>query len=302
MSNTARLYERVKSSAASTERNPVRGRWFNIRIQPDLFAGEQFNVGVGFVDEHGTVHSRFTDDLSRLQCFYDDRVDLEEIGFLVDMAAAQYDRSSFSKSADTPFSPQILLGELSYASGPSIQGILGDFFDETISLVPYTDEAKKRKPRFSSSSNESVREEVFNWMRTNHQLTARQIIPANPNFRIKIQDTSNTQEHIVELPLRAPGRVAGSIVSAYCKTPQTAELRILQAAITLNTAIRHLDGERCGMFILRPGDDSGLPRAILSRFDDLIDESVWKLRDAGVFVGVESSIPDLGAEIINWAA
>ncbi|MCY1380446.1 hypothetical protein D9M69_682700 [compost metagenome] len=102
--------------------------------------------------------------------------------------------------------------------------------------------------------------------------------------------------------MRNPGRVAGSIVSANCKTPQTAELRILQAAINLNTAIRHLEGEKCGLFILRPDEDSGLPKQTLAKFDDLIDESVWKLRDAGVFVGVESTIPNLGEEIVSWAA
>lgn len=302
MTNTARLYQKVKSSASSAERNAVRGQWFNIRVQPDLFSGEQFNVGVGFVDHNGTVHSRFTDDLSRLHCLYDDRVDLEEIGFLVDMAASQYDRSTFSDVAEKPFSPQILLGEMSYASGSSIQSILGDFFDETISLVAHKDDVKKRKGRFHSSSNEVVRDEVFTWMREHHQPVAQRIIPANPNFRIRTQDGNAAQEHLVELPLRTPGRVAGSIVSAFCKTPQTAELRILQAAINLNTAIRHLEGENCGLFILRPGDDSGLPRSILARFDDLIDESVWKLRDAGVFVGVETTIPRLGKEIVDWAA
>lgn len=302
MSATARLYQKVKSSTSKVERNPVRGQWFSIRLQPDLFAGEQLNVGVGFVDQHGMVHSQFTDDLSRLHCLYDDRVDLEEIGFLVDMAASQYDRAQFTQVADKKFSPQIVLGELSYASGPSIQSILGDFFNETVSLIAHTDEAKRRKPRFSSSSNEVVRDEVFSWIRTHHQPVAQQIIPANPNFRIRTHDEASSHEHVVELPLRAPGRAAGSIVSAFCKTPQTAELRILQAAITLNTAIRHLEGERCGLFILRPGDESGLPRSTLSRFDDLIDESVWKLRDAGVFVGVETSIPDLGREIVDWAA
>lgn len=302
MSSTARLYDKLKASVKKPERNPVRGQWLNIRLQPDLFSGEAFNIGVGFIDQNGTVHSRFTDDLSRLQCFYDDRIDLEEMGFLVDMAAAQYDRATFSDVSAKVFSPQILLGEPAYASGQTIQRILGDFFDETVSLKAFHEDAKSRKPRFTSSSNEAVQAEVFHWLRENHAMVANKIIPSNSQFVIRTSEGSALQEHMVELPLRAPGRAAGTIVSAYCKTAQTAELRILQAAMNINTAVRHLDGENCGLFILRPGEESSLPRSTLDRFDDLIDESVWKLRDAGVHVGVETSIPDLGKEIVSWAA
>lgn len=302
MSTAARLHHRIKSATAATEQQLVKGQWFNIRLCPDLLAGEQINVGVGFVDQHGTVHGRFAEDLSRLQCFYGDRVDLDEVGFLVDLAASQYDRSSYRHILASPVSPQIILGEPAPASGSDIQSILRDFFDETVPLAIPRGEEKKRTTRFQSSSNEAVRGDVFKWIAKHHARIAHNIIPNSPRFTIRIDDNGTTQEHTVELPIRVPGRAAGSIVSAYCSTTQTAELRILQAAITLNTAIRHLRDEKCGLFILRPGDDSGLPAGTLARFDDIIDESVWKLRDAGVFVGVETSVADLGTEIINWAA
>jgi len=302
MSISSRLYQRIRSEVPLAERNPVRGQWFNIRLQPDLFAGEQLNVGVAFVDHGGTVHTRITDDLSRLQCLYDSRVDLDEMGFIVDMVSALYDRAHIDDIHAKPCSPQIILGEPAYAAGASIQAILTDFFEETVSLRASSGADAVRKPRFQSSSNEAVREELFAWMKLNHAELARRIIPASPHFKVRTSLHNLNQEHSVELHLRAPGKAAGCIVSANCKTPHTAELRILQAAINLNTAIRHLEGERCGLFILRPDKSSGLPSHILARFDDLIDESVWKLRDAGVFVGVESEIPRLGQEVVTWAA
>lgn len=302
MSMTARLHQRIKAATPQGEQALVNGRWFNIRLRPDLLAGEQINIGVGFVDQHGTVHGRLTDDISRLQCLYDDRVDLDELRFLIDLTASQYDRASFESIQRSPVSPQIILGDSAPAYGESIQDILRDFFDETVYLVTPRGETKKRQGRFQSSNNEAVRSDVFRWITEHHTSVARRIIPSSPRFIIRVEDNGTAQEHAVELPIRAPGRAAGSIVSAYCSTPQTAELRILQAAITLNTAIRHLRDEKCGLFILRPGDDSGLPASTLARFDDLIDESVWKLRDAGVFVGVESSVADLGAEIVSWVA
>ncbi|MBO3274151.1 hypothetical protein [Pseudomonas schmalbachii] len=302
MSTSARLYQKLKAKASEPERNPIRGQWFNIRLQPDLLAGEQFNIGVGFVDPNGTVHSRFTDDLVRLTCFYDERIDLEEMSFLVDLAAAHYDRASFHDVMLKVISPQIVLGDLAYASGQSVTSILDDFFHETISLVSFADESKAPKPRFQGSSNELLREEVFAWMRQHHHMVAKHIIPADPRFRVRSADQSDLQEHQVELPLRRPGKAAGTIISANCKTLQTAELRILQGAINLATAMRHLENERFGMFILRPDENSGLPEQSLTKFDDLIDESVWKLRDAGVHVGVESSVPELGQEIVSWAA
>jgi hypothetical protein len=305
MSSNSRLILNLSTGTGKTSaaiRNPVRGQWLNIRLKPDIFSGELFNIGVGFIDNNGTLHSQFTDDLSRLQCLFDDRIDLQEIGLLVDLAASQYDRATFDEVKDKTISPQIILGEPSYASGKTIGSILNQFYDETISLKPFGEDSKTRRPRFASSSTESVRSEVFNWLRLQHPLLAKEIIPSNSQFVIQTSDGGVQQRHTVELPLRAPGRAAGTIVSANCKTAPTAELRILQAAMNINTAVRHLEGEDCGLFILRPGDNSALPRSTLDRFDDLIDESVWKLRDAGVYVGVEDSIEGLGKEIVGWAA
>ncbi|MEE4463088.1 hypothetical protein V2S84_13445 [Azotobacter chroococcum] len=299
---TARLHNRIKAASTAKEQPHVEGKWFNIRFCPDMLAGEQINIGVGFVDQHGTVHGRFTDDISRLQCLYDDRIDLDELRFLVDLTASQYDRASYSHILQSPVSPQIVIGEPSPASGEDIQGILRDFFNETVALASPRADGRKRSARFHSYSNEAVRGDVFRWIADHHSNIARRILPSSTRFTIRVNDHGTTQEHAVELPIRVPGRAAGSVVSAYCSAPQTAELRILQAAITLNTAIRHLRDERCGLFILRPGDNSGLPASTLARFDDMIDENVWKLRDAGVFVSVESSIANLGSEIVNWAA
>ena len=280
----------------------MRGKWLNIRLKPDIFSGELFNIGVGFIDQSGTLHSQFTEDLSRLQCLFDDRIDLDEMGFLVDLASTQYDRAIFDEIKNASISPQILLGDPSYASGKSIGSILNQFYDQTISLRPFGEDSKTRRPRFASSSTESVRSEIFNWLRLQHPNLAKEIIPSNFQFVIQTSDGNTQQRHTVELPLRVPGRAAGTIVSANCKTAPTAELRILQAAMNINTAVRHLEGEDCGLFILRPGDNSALPRSTLDRFDDLIDESVWKLRDAGVYVGVEDTIEGLGKEIVDWAA
>ncbi|WP_439836022.1 hypothetical protein [Aeromonas caviae] len=56
----------------STDRNLVKGEWFNIRWTPDLATGEKLNIGVGFV-EQGRVHSRLLSYFERVKCLYGER-------------------------------------------------------------------------------------------------------------------------------------------------------------------------------------------------------------------------------------
>ncbi|MBB3232900.1 hypothetical protein [Halomonas stenophila] len=303
MNTVNRLLEHLDDAPTASPAALTRGRWFNIRLKPDLMSGEQFNVGVGFIDHTETLHTRFTDDLSRLRCFYDDRIDIDDMGLLVEMAASQFDRAVFETQLAETVSPQLAFSSPGYAAGASVDDILQTFFDQTVSLVPpLTEQAQTKRPYFRGLNNDAVRHKLRDWMVHQHSELAKRLFPDDASITVRADDGGRTEEHIIDLPLRAPGQLAGSIVSAYCSSIQTAELRLLQSALSLNTAMRHLKNERYGMFVLRPDKDSGIDHKVLSRFDDMIDESVWKLHDAGVYVGIESSIPDLGNDIVKWAA
>ncbi|MGE4534687.1 hypothetical protein [Halomonas sp.] len=303
MSIADRLLEQLQQDEPTTSPQLTRGQWFNIQLQPNLFASEQLNVGVGFVDQSGRLHTRVSDNLSRLRCLYDDRVDLEGMQMMVGLAADLFDREQYEPDMPGAISPQLSFSKPSYAAGASIEEILETFYEQTVSLVPpLQDKEGSRRTYFHGYSNLAARRELRQWMAKHHQALARRIFPNNPTFKIRAFDGGATQEHTVDLPLHQPGKLAGSIVSAYCSTEQTAELRLLQSAMTINTTKRHLEREKIGLFILRPGEESGLNRKVLRRFDDMIDENVWQLRDAGVHVGVECSVESLGREVAGWAA
>lgn len=303
MSIANQLLDQLQQDEPATSPQLTRGRWFNIQLQPNLLAGEQLNVGVGFVDQTGRLHTRVSDNLSRLSCLYDDRVDLEGMQVLVELAADLFDRGQYEPDMPGTISPQLSFSQPSYAAGASIEEILETFYEQTVSLVPPLQEKEDaRRSYFRGYTNVAARRNLHQWMAKHHQALARRIFPTNPTFNIRTFGGDAMQEHTVDLPLRQSGKLAGSIVSAYCSTEQTAELRLLQSAMTINTAKRHLEKERIGLFVLRPGGDSGLSRKTLSRFDEMIDENVWQLRDAGVHVGVECSVESLGREVADWAA
>lgn len=302
MSIANQLLDQLQHDKPAANPQLTRGRWFNIQLKPNLFAGEQFNVGVGFVDQTGRLHTRLTDNLTRLGCLYDDRVDLEGIQMLVGLAADLFDREQYDPDMPGEVSPQLSFSTPSYAAGSSIEEILDTFYEQTVSLVPPRQEKEDTKQTyFRGYSNLAARRHLQLWMARHNKELSRRIFPSNTSFKIRAFDGGATQEHTVDLPLHQPGKLAGSIVSAYCSTEQTAELRLLQSAMTINTTKRHLEKEKIGMFVLRPGQDSGLSRKVLSRFDDMIDANVWQLHDAGVHVGVECSVESLGREIANWA-
>ncbi|AZM95854.1 DUF3037 domain-containing protein [Vreelandella venusta] len=303
MSIANRLLKNLQQNNDAPEVKLMRGRWFNIRLQPNLLAGEYLNVGVGFVDQTGRLHTRFTDNLSRLRCLYDDRVDIEDMQMLMGLAADQFDRERYESDMPKSISPQLSFSPPSYAAGASIDDILNTFFYQTVSLVPPLEEPEtSKRPNFRGYTNAAVRKELFQWMFKHNQQIASRIFADNSTFKIRASDGGRSEEHSLDLPLRQPNKLAGSVVSAYCGLSQTAEIRLLQSAMSINTAKRHLDSEKIGLFVLRPDHASGLDKKTLGRFDDMIDENIWQLRDAGVHVGVEPSVERLGKEIAEWAA
>ncbi|MBS8267167.1 DUF3037 domain-containing protein [Halomonas litopenaei] len=303
MSIANRLLDQLGKHPPTEAPQLTRGRWFNIRLKPSLLAGEQVNVGVGFVDQTGRLHTRITDNVSRLRCLYDDKIDLEGIQMLVGLAADLFDREQYESDMPGSVSPQLSFSSPSYAAGTSIEEILDTFYEQTVSLVPPLQEKEDgKRAYFRGYTNAAARRDLQQWMARNHKVLARYIFPSSPTFKIRAFDGGATQEHTVDLPLHQPGKLAGSVVSAYCSTEQTAELRLLQSAMTINTTQRHLEQEKLGLFVLRPGEDSGLSRKVLMRFDDMIDANVWQLHDAGVHVGVECSVEALGRKVVDWAA
>ncbi|MDN3525667.1 hypothetical protein QWY79_10370 [Halomonas sabkhae] len=302
MSIANRLIDQLQQDEPVASPQITRGRWFNIQLQPNLFAGEKLNVGVGFVDQTGRLHTRVSNNLSRLRCLYDDRVDLEGIQMLVGLAGDLFDRELYEPDMPGAVSPQLSFSTPSYAAGTCVEEILETFYEQTVSLVPPLQEKDAKRTYFRGYTNRAARQSLQQWMTKNHQELASRIFPRDPAFKIRAVDGGATQEHTVDLPLHQPGKLAGSIISAYCSTEQTAQLRLLQSAMTINTTKRHLEKEKIGLFVLRPGEDSGLGRKVLRHFDEMIDENVWQLRDAGVHVGVECSVESLGREVAGWAA
>ncbi|AZS50425.1 hypothetical protein DM558_06385 [Entomomonas moraniae] len=300
MTITNRIHEYTKSLGIQHSNN-IEGSWFNILLRPDIFTVDQVSIGVGFIDKNNTLHVKVANDLSKLKCFYGDNIDVNELQYLTEIIANEYDRINYNLAEKSIISPQISFSAPAYAAGDSVNTILENFYNRTIYFT-----GKKQntinKERFQGINNTQLRDEIYEWVMTQDKYLAKQIFPSDIHHKLVFTDSNgSTQENFVELAINSMN-MSGSIVSAYCKNPNSAELRILKAAIDINTTKIHYPNNKYGLFILRANEDSGISRDILNQLDDVIDENIWKLENAGVHIGSEESIAELGQNIIHWAA
>lgn len=111
----------------STDRNLIKGQWFNIRWTPDLATGEKLNIGVGFVED-GRVHSRLLSYFERVKCLYGERGI-----YHVELVTSIVGESLRQNKKVSPI-PQITYDNSGYAQGFSIDEILTSLFEQTVHL------------------------------------------------------------------------------------------------------------------------------------------------------------------------
>jgi hypothetical protein len=293
------LMERLqKKLKPEKSRSAVCGNWFNIRLRPDIATGELLNIGVGFIDGGGRVYSRVLKDFSRLNCLYDDRIDIEDIEFIAEITENLLDRTRFSEIERLQFSPNILFSERKYAAGQSIDSIITPLFNDTVTLAwPHPEKLYDESDRFKYYNNSSVRKAVFSKLRELMGYAAEDIISKDPKYTINVGNKIRE----LDLPLQSSrAHVTGTIVSAWYKNLYRAEHNILKAAMDLRTAKKYLKENKFGLFVFQPDITSGLDEHALDQIEDIIDQSAWQLRMDGIDVAVESKEDDLAREIFRW--
>lgn len=134
--------ERLLSVAVSPPTPAVTGRWFNIRVCPDLALGELLNVGVGFVDSSsGETYVRVAHRLDRVRLLYGKEFE-EELRRMLRVI----ENTGLQHTTESPF-PNIRVSEQKFAAGTSFEEILGRLFDLTVPTFPSSEiEASRRCP------------------------------------------------------------------------------------------------------------------------------------------------------------
>ena len=253
----------------------VAGKWHSLQIRPDPASGELLNIGVAFVDDSERVHLRLASDLSRLECLYDDRIDVASFERLSGLIQEAFNGAKFSDFRLAEFTPHALLTQGRYASGASINGILQRFYEDTVPLgrCRATDKVS-RQPRARSITTETAQSKVINCLK---QRMGNNVFRYLPD-RYHVIKEANGAEHELRFPIRVPGQVAASIVSLWVKNDDRRQLRLTRAGLDLGMLNERSGGERLGLFVMRPSVGNGYSQSDVSDIDNEIDDAAWRLR------------------------
>jgi len=292
------IADRIRRNADRTGEivNPVEGEWFVIKYVPDLFAGDSLSIGVGLINKVGIVSARFADDLSRLTCFYDDRVDLEDVRFVVDVLEEDMYGLHVDELTSRNYGPAIQLSEPSYTSGRSETDILDSLFLRAVPLAqprPVLHDSIKRK---SFERELTTRSRIGESLSDRYKDLSLKFTPQGDSYNIDQED----RLHKITLHFRNQGKAAGFVASALVNNIDKAELRILRGVETLRTLRHHVPEERCGLFVFRPGEVHGMPSQFLNKFDDILEELRWQIRPDKIDIRDSDSADLMADQIAEW--
>lgn len=274
----------------STDRNLVKGEWFNIRWTPDLATGEKLNIGVGFV-EQGRVHSRLLSYFERVKCLYGERgiYHAELVTSIVGESLRQNKKAS-------PI-PQITYDNSGYAQGYSVDDILTSLFEQTVPLQKKIRVPSNEK-RFTSVNTERLYTCLVDELKIKAGLQFEAFVPANSSILIN----DNLGSHELFVPFRDNKNLVGGLASTVYSNVQRIELNLLKAARDVEAAVKLGIGNKASIFILMPGDEvENLNNEQVISIENALDKFNWHMNKQGISVGGHTSISGLADEICSWA-
>ena len=253
----------------------ISGKWFEIRIAPDLVSGELLNIGVGFIQARTRAfHFRLIDSAAPFVCLYGPRA-REQFGFLLSVTREALTRHGPSSN----ISPHISFGEPRFAQGESAGQIVESLYRSVVTLarrVEQTAELLTPAERKAPRSTETLRKRIRRAFKTIDPKGYGDYWRDDP----VVVNVDNRQRPIDMQIWQAQGalftpRCFGIIVSSCYKDPHYRKAYLNGAYHDLTIARSYMQSGqgRGGIFILRPEDADNL-----SEIDNEIDNTVWALQ------------------------
>lgn len=256
------------------------GEWFRIVAIPNLFTGEQLNIGIGVRDANGNVRVKVIDQSSRLACLYGEE-GAENILF-----AAQIAQKAFEAGTQSP-SSNIAIGTAMPFYNMAADEALNAFFAEQVSLG-FTE---PKRPKEKSIASDVVREQVYRALAIKAPEIHDIIKPQHPAATIIHRE----RKRQVIVPLQHP-RAFGALESAGCRSSQTVQLRLMNALLDLEAACEARNIPTMGFFIARPTTSDEQWNLVM---DNAIDDVTWRI-PRHCRVEVENDPERLADRILEW--
>lgn len=287
------ISERLRSRISELPRQAlVNGSWRTVSMCLDQDSGEFLNVGVAFQYD-GKVEVRMIDSFQRLTCLYDARFDQNDLAhYLQDIEATLIHAGS---NLPDFLGSNIRLGEPLFASGQSAESVVDEFFADVVTLA--RPKAGARRDHFRYHSTPKLKEGVLRIMQEKMRLDASRIIQES-RFRLKMKDSSNCID--VDVPLLSQA-AAGTIVSAWYKSPLVVENSILQAAADIFLITSNSD-RKGAISVLMPSEECGMSGVEYRKVYDTAFRQMDRASKAGIEV-IEGLSTDVLANLtIDWWA
>ena len=287
------ISEKLRKKIGETTRQElVRGSWRSVSLCLDPDAGEFLNVGVVF-QHSGKLEVRMLDSFQRLTCLYDGRFNQNDlVHYLQDVEATLI---NFGSNLPDHIGNDIRLGAPLFASGATPESVVDEFFNDVVTLARPRLGAKRDHFRYHSTPK--LREGVIRIMEEKMRLDASRIIQ-DGRFSLKMKGSANRIE--VDVPLLSSS-AAGTIVSAWYKSPLVVEHNILQAASDILLITSNSD-RKGSISVLVPNKDSGMSSDEFKKVYDTAFRQMDRASKAGVEVIEAASTDVLANQTIEWWA
>ncbi|WP_035482077.1 hypothetical protein [Gallaecimonas xiamenensis] len=287
MSVHSKILESIPSSG---EEALVDGKWRPISLCFDEIAREYLNVGVIF--EHGgKVDVRMLDSFERIKCLYDKTVDIDSLSYYLHDIEDSIVR--FNGELPDTLSDTIRLGQPLYASGRDADSVIDSFFYDVVTLGRIN--SKSRDASFRYRSTQKLRTLMFELIKDGMGLSASRIIQEK-KFNLRIKDSGFIE---IDIPLMS-GKAAGSIVSAWYKSPMVVENNLLQASSDLFLLKSNSDIGKVSLSILVPDIDSGLSSRDYKKLMDLTSRQLDRMDRAGIEIIDAHTVDGLSKKTVSW--
>lgn len=289
---------------ARTMKKPaVAGKWFEIRLTPDLVTGELLNIGVAFIQNRTKAfHFRLLETAAPFACLYGPRA-REQFGFLL----ATLRESMTLHGASSLISPQISFGSPRHAEGASVEAVLDSLYANTVTLGRFMqrqEELAEAEPSKAKRSTETVRLRVRKAFSSIDKKGFTDYWHDDP-VPLKVDEVV----HPLDLQLWkgkdlvSPNYFA-SIISA-CYKDAHYRRSFLTGAYQALTIARSYGGDKArgSLFILRPEADDGVFGGELRTvIDNEIDNTTWVLlKKFKVQPVVETAMDRLKEQVLAFA-
>lgn len=253
----------------------VTGKWFEIRLTPDLITGEILNIGVGFIQARTKrFFFKLLDSAAPFACLYGPR-GREQFGFLLSVTR----EALTTHGPSDKISPHIAFGDPRYAQGDSVESILDSLYRTVVTLGRRTTEtaelltpAERKAPR----STETIRKRIRRAFRKNDPKGFTDYWRDDP---VAVPVDGHRRPIDMQIWQAQAGlfnpRCFGIIVSACYKDPhyRKAYLNGAYHDLTIARAYMQQGQGKGGIFILRPEEGDNL-----AQIDNEIDNTVWALQ------------------------